>query len=212
MTADLNFQQVERTSETYDPNAPSIRSEERTKTNNSDTDKAEAAKRRTKQENIRDDRHQLRNQQDSRTYHQRRRHHSAAFGGGDGRRHLSDQVEDAGGVTGDESTSRAPQEELDRLARSSGTAVGFNPQRNDQIEMFNMPFDRQELSPIDRALDTMYQREFYCGYRQEGRLVLLALLVLLYLKRKSRKLFKSLGESVRRPASDSQPSARPSAR
>ncbi|MEE8577078.1 MAG: flagellar basal-body MS-ring/collar protein FliF, partial [candidate division Zixibacteria bacterium] len=39
VTADLNFRQLERTAETYDPNAPSIRSEERTKQLASTSDK-----------------------------------------------------------------------------------------------------------------------------------------------------------------------------
>ena len=43
VTADLNFQQMEKTSEMYDPNAPSIRSEEREKSSNTTSDKAAEA-------------------------------------------------------------------------------------------------------------------------------------------------------------------------
>ena len=42
-----------------------------------------------------------------------------------------------------------PQEELDRLAAIVQNAVGFNTERNDQIEMVNMPFDRDQIA--DRA-------------------------------------------------------------
>ncbi len=85
-----------------------------------------------------------------------------------------------------------PQEELDRLASVVRTTLGLNTERNDQIEIVNMPFDRNDLVADRQALDTMYQRDFYVDIAKKVLLVMLGILVLFYLKRKAGKLFRSL--------------------
>jgi len=85
------------------------------------------------------------------------------------------------------------QDELDKLAAIVKSAVGFNSQRSDQVEFFNVPFDRQELQIEQEQLDTMYQRDFYWDIAKKVGLVLLALLAFFYLKRKTKKLFRALG-------------------
>ncbi|MBD3256939.1 flagellar M-ring protein FliF [candidate division GN15 bacterium] len=189
VTADLNFQQLERTSETYDPNSPSIRSEERSKTSQSIADKAteeaESTEEGTEETTIT-------NYELNKTVE-----HIINAVGGVERLSLAVMVDgtynEVEGEDGVESIYEPrPQEELDRLAAIVKNAVGFDPQRNDQIEVVNIPFDRRDLETDQQALDSMYQREFYLDLAKKIGLVLLVLIGLLYLKKKSNKLFGAL--------------------
>ena len=93
-----------------------------------------------------------------------------------------------------------PQEELDRLAAIVRNAVGFDAQRNDQIEMVNIAFDRQSLDSDQQLLDSMYAREFYMDIAKKVLYVLLILGLLFYARKKSSKLFAALGKLVPPPA------------
>jgi flagellar biosynthesis/type III secretory pathway M-ring protein FliF/YscJ len=75
-------------------------------------------------------------------------------------------------------------------------AVGFDQQRNDQLEIVNIPFDRQDLETDQNALDSMYMREFYMEIAKKIGLVLLALVVLMYFRKKSKRLFAALGKLI----------------
>ena len=189
VTADLNFQQLERTSETYDPNSPSIRSEERSKTTNATSDKSADTNESTEDDS---EENTLTNYELNKTVE----HIINAVGGVD-RLSLAvmvdgtyNDVETADGV--ESIYQPRPQEELDRLAAIVKNAVGFDPQRNDQIEVVNIAFDRRDLVTDQEALDSMYMREFYIDLGKKVGLVLLALIGLLYLKKKSNKLFAAL--------------------
>jgi flagellar M-ring protein FliF len=195
VTADLNFQQLEKTSETYDPNAPSVRSEERTKTTNASTDKAQETSQSSAQENTET---YVTNYELNKTVE-----HIINAVGTINRMSVAVMVDGnytepkgAAGGTTEKTYQPRSQEELDKLGAIVKNAVGFDQQRNDQIEMFNIPFDRQQLQEEQVQLDTMYQREFYVDIIKKVGLVLLALLAFLYLKRKSRKLFSALGKIV----------------
>jgi flagellar M-ring protein FliF len=191
VTADLNFQQLERTSEMYDPNAPSIRSEERTKNSTSTSDKSAETNESTEEGS---EETTITNYELNKTVE-----HMINAVGGIERLTLAvmvdgtyQQVENANGDLESVYQPR-PQEELDRLAAIVQNAVGFDTQRNDQIEVVNIPFDRRDLQSDREALDAMYLREFYLDIAKKVGLVLLALLALFYLKRKSGRLFKALG-------------------
>ncbi len=190
VTADLNFQQLERTAESYDPNAPSIRSEERTRQTATTSDKAEEASESTSDEGTETT---ITNYELNKTVE----HIINAVGTID---RLSiavlvdgtySAVEGSGG-TAEQIYQPRSQDELDRLASIVRNAVGFDQTRNDQIEMVNIAFDRQNLENDQQALDSMYVREFYWEIAKKVGLVLLLILGLLYLKKKSSKLFKAL--------------------
>ncbi|MBU0984861.1 MAG: flagellar M-ring protein FliF [candidate division Zixibacteria bacterium] len=198
VTADLDFQQLERTSETFDPNAPSVRSEERTKNSNSSTDKAAEANESNDEGSSETT---ITNYELNKTVE----HMVNAVGGiqrltvavtVDGS--YSDIANDAGDV--ESIYQPRSQDELDRLASLVRTSVGFDTQRNDQLEIVNIPFDRRNLDGDRELLDSMYQREFIMDMAKKIGTVLLALMVLLYLKKKSRRLFGALSSILPPPA------------
>ncbi|MCB2201356.1 flagellar M-ring protein FliF [bacterium] len=197
VTADLNFQQLERTAETYDPNSPSVRSEERTKQTATSSDKADENDESASEEGTETT---VTNYELNRTVE----HIVNAVGTID---RLSvavlvdgtySAVEGEGGGT-EQLYQPRTQDELDRLASIVKNAVGFDQQRNDQIEMVNIAFDRQNLESDQQALDSMYLRDFYWDIAKRVGLVLLFVMGLLYLKKKSSKLFKALAAFLPKP-------------
>jgi flagellar M-ring protein FliF len=197
VTADLNFQQMEKTSEMYDPNAPSIRSEERVETSNSTSDKAAEANE-SQQEGSSET--TITNYELNKTIE----HIISAVGTIE---RLSVAVLVDGVYTPVENDQGEveltyqprPQEELDRLAAIVKSAIGFDQQRNDQIEMVNIPFDRQNLQQERELLDSMYLRDFYLEIAKKVGYVLLVVFLLLYFRKKSKKLFAALGKFVPPP-------------
>ena len=190
VTADLNFQQLERTAETYDPNTPAIRSEERSKQSANSTDKAQESS-----ESATEDANEttVTNYELSKTVE-----HIINEIGSIERLSVAvmvdgsySDVENAEGVVERIYQPRS-QEELDRLSAIVKNAVGFDQTRNDQIEMVNIPFDRKDLQDDQSRLDSMYMREFYMEIGKKVGLVLLILVGLMYLKKKSSTLFKAL--------------------
>lgn len=190
VTAELDFQQLERTSETYDPNSATVRSEERTKANNSNSDKGADTSQSLAQENSETT---VTNYEINKTVE----HMINAVGGiqrlsvavmVDGK---YNQVENADGQMETVYQPR-PQEELDQLGAIVRSAIGFKSDRSDQIEIVNMPFDRNNLVADRDALDSMYLRDFYLDIGKKVLLVALGLLALFYFKRKARKLFSAL--------------------
>lgn len=198
VTADLNFQQIERTSETFDPNAPSVRSEERVKTSLSATDKAAESSESKQDDNAETT---ITNYELNKTVE----HIINAVGTID---RLSVAVLVDGiyapveGADGAEELiyQPRPQEELDRLAAIVKNAVGFDQQRNDQIEMVNIAFDRQNLEQDRELLDNMYMQDFYWEIARKVGLVLLVAFLFLWARKKSSKLFAALGRLAPPPA------------
>jgi len=192
VTADLNFQQVERQSELYDPNSATIRSEQRTKGGSRAEDRAPEEAESTSEENSET---VVTNYEINKTVE----HIVNAVGTVqrlsvavlvDGT--YSEVVSDNGAV--ETVYQPRPQEELDRLANIVKNAVGFNGEREDQIEMVNLAFDRQDLRQDRQALDSMYMRDFYMEIARKVGYVLLILFLLLYFRKKARKLFAALGK------------------
>ncbi len=198
LTADLNFQQLERTAETYDPNSPSVRSEEKTTSTSSAADKAKDVKESNQEDNTQT---VVTNYELNKTVE----HIINAIGTID---RLSiavlvdgsyPPVEGADGGAGEKVYQPRPQEELDRLAAIVRNAVGFDQQRNDQLEIVNIPFDRQEIESDRLVLDQMYTREFYWDIGKKIGLALLAIIAFLYLRKKSKKLFTAIGKAMPAP-------------
>ena len=191
VTADLNFQQIERTSETFDPNSPSVRSEERVKTSLTATDKPSESSESKQDDNAET---VITNYELNKTVE----HIINAIGTID---RLSVAVLVDGvyapveGAEGAESVYQPrSQDELDRLGAIVKNAVGFDQQRNDQIEMVNIAFDRQNLEDDRQALDSMYMQDFYLEIARKVGLVLLFGLLFLWGRKKSSKLFAALSK------------------
>lgn len=192
VTADLNFQQIERTSEIFDANSPSIRSEERVKASLATNDKSDETNESSQDDNSET---VITNYELNKTVE----HLINAVGSiervsvavmVDG--HYTPQ-ENADGVT-EMIYQPRPQEELDRLSSIVKNAVGFDSQRNDQIEMINIAFDKQDLTSQQQFLDNMYQREFYTDIAKKIGYFLLIAFLLLYFKKKSKKLFTAMAK------------------
>jgi len=190
VTADLDFQQIEKNSETYDPNSPSIRSEERVKSANSTSDKSEKAnesKENGNNESV------ITNYELNKTVE-----HIVNAVGSIKRLSIALMVDgiytkqkNADGKTEMIYQPRS-QEELDRLSSIVKSAVGFNQQRNDQIEIVNIAFDKKDLENDRKSLDKIYMRDFYMDIAKKVGYFLLIALLLLWFKKKSKKLFAAL--------------------
>ena len=190
VTADLNFQQIEKTSEQYDPNQPSVRSEERTKSSTTTADKSgdnSESKNDESNETV------VTNYELNKTVE-----HIINSVGNIDRLSIAVLVDgkyvpaEGGDATTAPVYQPRSQEELDRLAAIVKNSVGFDQQRNDQIEMVNLPFDRNSLDEDRQFLDDMYKQDYYLEIGKKIGLVLLALVALFWLKRKSKKLFGTL--------------------
>ncbi len=190
VTADLNFQQIEKTSEQYDPNQPSVRSEEHTKSSTTTSDKsADSAENKNDESNE----STVTNYELNKTVE-----HIINSVGNIDRLSIAVMVDGKYVPAEGGEANAAPvyqprsQEELDRLSAIVKNAVGFDQQRNDQIEMVNMPFDRDHLEDDQNYLDNMYKEDFYWEVGKKVGLGVLILFAFLWFKRKSKKLFRAL--------------------
>lgn len=206
VTADLNFQQIERTSETFDPNVPSVRSEERVKTSLTSSDKPSEVAESSKDDNTETT---ITNYELNKTVE----HIINAVGTID-RLSVAVLVDgvysplEGEGADAEAVYQPRPQEELDRLAAIVKNAVGYDQQRNDQIEMVNIAFDRRDLQQDRDALDSMYQRDLYMEIARKVGLVLLIAALLFWARKKSSKLFAALGR-ITPPSSTRAAAPRP---
>jgi flagellar M-ring protein FliF len=192
VTADLDFQQLEKTSEVYDANAPAIRSEERVKSSSTASDKNGEANENEEEgssETV------VTNYELNKTVE-----HLVNAAGSIKRMSIAVMVDGiytpVENEDGDTEMAYQPraQEELDRLSAIVKSAVGFDQQRNDQLEMVNIAFDRQNMDQDRDALDSMYMREFYMHIGEKVGLFLLIAFLFLFIKKKAGKLFQALGK------------------
>jgi flagellar M-ring protein FliF len=191
VTASLDFQQLERTSEIYDPNSPSVRSEERVKSTGKESDKANESS-----ESERED-----SEETTRTNYELNRtvEHAVNAVGSIDRLSVAvlvdgtfiEEVAEDGTVTS--VYQPRSSEELSRLESIVKNAVGFESDRNDQVEIVNIAFDRQDVQGDREALDAMYEREFYYQIGTKIGYFLLIAFILLYFRKKARNLFEALG-------------------
>lgn len=194
VTADLNFQQIERTSENFDANSPSIRSEEKIKTSATLSDKEEEAGE-TSSDNSTET--TITNYELNSSVE-----HIINAVGTIQRLSLAVMVdgtyldvEDEDGVVAPTYQPRT-QDELDRLASIIKNSIGFDSQRNDQIEIVNIAFDRNNLQEERVLLDSMYMRDFYYEIAKKVGFFLLLAFGFLYFKKKAKKLFEALSKIV----------------
>ncbi|MFH1700034.1 MAG: flagellar basal-body MS-ring/collar protein FliF [Candidatus Zixiibacteriota bacterium] len=192
VTAELNFQQYARTSENYDPNLVAVRSEQKTENAGKATQKAAEDAENNEENNSEVT---VTNYEVSKTIE------SVSNAVGNISR-LSiavlldgtyQTIENAKGV---EEIIYEPrtQEEIDRLSAIVKNAVGFTSERNDQIEIVNIAFDKTYMTEQQKSLDEQYTREFYYDIGKKILLLLAAILALFYLRKKIKKLFESIGK------------------
>lgn len=200
VTAELNFQQVERTSEIFDPNSPVIRSEEKTEESKTASDKQEESAESTDESKVES---AVTNYEINKTVE-----HIISSVGNIERLSVAvlldgtyKEIENAEGVMEVVYEPRS-QEDIDRITAIVKNSVGFDSQRNDQIEVVNLPFDRTSTEFEQDKLDSIYQQEIYFEIAKKVGTVLLVVLALLYLRKKAKKLFASLSRIL--------PPARPS--
>ncbi|SYZ73596.1 Flagellar M-ring protein [Candidatus Zixiibacteriota bacterium] len=204
VTAELDFQQVEKTNELYDPNSAVIRSQETTNSTKTATDKQEQAAE-TRDDNKTET--AVTNYEINKTVE-----HIINSIGNIKRLSIAvllDGVHKKGsggvGAEAQEVYEPRPQEEIDRITAIIKNSVGYDTQRNDQIEVVNLPFDRTSIEFEQEKLDKIVQQEFYVDIGKKVLLILGALLILLYLRKKLKKFFTSLGRIMpappQRPAS-----------
>jgi flagellar M-ring protein FliF len=101
------------------------------------------------------------------------------------------EIENAEGIL-EEVYEPRPQDDIDRITAIVKSAVGFDSQRNDQIEVVNIPFDRTTISVEQDKLDQMIRRDFYYDVGKKILYILLALAILFYVRKKIKRLFASL--------------------
>lgn len=202
VTAELNFQQYSRTSENFDPNMVAVVSEQKTEGSNTASKKSAE-----NDEDRQDDRSEITvtNYEVSKTIESVQnavgtiqRLSVAVLLDGNYR-----AIENTEGVMETVYEPR-PQGEIDRLAAIVKNAVGYSSERNDQIEIVNIAFDKTYLTDQQEMLDQQYSREFYYDIIKKILMVLGALLLLLYLRKWLKKFFAGLSRVIppaHRPAS-----------
>ena len=194
VTAELDFKQVESTSELYDPNSTVVRSEEKTEETKTASDKSDETNESNDDSRVETS---ITNYEINKTVEHiinsigNIKRLSVAL--------LIDGVyipaEGGEGATGVVYQPR-PQEELDRIASIVKNAVGFDADRSDQIEVMNIAFDNTSMQFEQDKLDQIYQQELYVDIAKKVGIVLLVIVAFLYLRKKAKKFFTSLGKIV----------------
>lgn len=191
VTAELDFQQLERTSELFDPNSTVVRSEEKTEQTASASDKQDETSESSDENRVETT---VTNYEINKTVE----HMVNAVGTV---KRISVAVlldwvnRESETATGTVELMYEPrnQEEIDRIAAIVRNAVGYDSQRNDQIEVVNLAFDRTSLEHDISKLDEMVQREFYMDIAKKLGMVLLAVFGFLYVRKRLRMFFAAIG-------------------
>ena len=176
VTAEVNFEQAEKTLEEYDPDKLTVRSEER----NTEGEK----------ENI------ITNYEVNRTVE-----HIVSEVGNIKRLSIAVMVDGSYTNTVNQETKKTEktytprsQEELDRLSAIVKSAVGFDDSRTDKLEIASVAFDRTNLEEEQKKLDQMEKKNNYFSIGQKVALLLGILLGLFFLRRIIKKLSKKFSE------------------
>jgi flagellar M-ring protein FliF len=194
VTAELDFQQLEKTSELYDPNSAVVRSEEHTEENKSSQDKQEQLTESTDQNKVETS---ITNYEINKTVE-----HLVNSIGNIKRLSVAVLVdglyENSEGSGGSEESVYRPrsQDEIDRITALVKSAVGYDSGRDDHIEVVNLAFDRGSMEFEQDKLDQIYQWETIYDIAKKVGVILLVVLAFLYLRKKLKKLFVSLARII----------------
>ncbi len=192
VTAELNFQQYSKMSETYDPDMTAVVSEQRTQGTNS-----ASKKNGENAENKEDEKNEVTvtNYEVSKTTETVnnavgtvKRLSVAVLLDGNYRTIVNNE--------GVEQTVYEPRplEEVDRLASIVKNAVGYSTDRDDQIEIVNIAFDKTYLNDQQKTLDQQYSREFYYDIIKKVLLGLFLIGLALWLRKRIKNFFTGLAK------------------
>lgn len=181
VTAELNFERIERRRERYDPESAVVLSEERDETSGESIEGSPSGSME----------HTITNYEINRTME----HVVNAVGT---IRRLSVAVLVNGVPEGEDGTIKPRSaEEIARLRTIVQNAVGFDATRSDQIEVTSIPFDTSEMDRERAHLRRAAQREFWMSIAQKVLLgVLLVSLLLMLRSRLKRIALRPLLESI----------------
>ncbi len=172
VTSELDFNQVERTMESYDPESSTIRSQESDKVNNPDANAPGS-----QSENV------VTNYEISKTVQR-------VIGSVGNIRRLSVAVIINGKyetIIADDGTevtqyTQRSDEELEKIAAMVKNAIGFDAGRNDQVEVTSMPFDLTELQETEEMITWAERMELLKLWGQRLAFVAAALFLVYLLK------------------------------
>jgi flagellar M-ring protein FliF len=177
VTAELDFDRVERTMESYDPDSQVIRSEEVSTQLSSDQSEGENRTENT-----------ITNYEINRTVER------VVQTGGNVKRlsvavTVNGRYETTEGADGEVVRKYVPRsaEEMDRLADLVRSAVGFQPERGDVVEVINLPFDL-EAAPQEKPPLGLDNEEVIGLWVQRVFVALAALTILLVVRSMLRRL------------------------
>ncbi|MFH2056902.1 MAG: flagellar basal-body MS-ring/collar protein FliF, partial [bacterium] len=195
VTADLNFQRINTTVESFNPDSVAIRSEQRTVQRGTETSgtrdtssTATAARTDDQLEDV------------ITNYEVPRKVSNIISEVGninrltvavlvDGKYQVNETPE---GISETEYIPRA-QEELDRFAAIIKNAVGFTETR-DNFEIVNVPFDNKMLQDAQEALDTGVNWNSYIGYAKQVATAVLLILAFFYVKKRLKRVFSAIAK------------------
>jgi len=193
VTADLNFNQVEQTSETYDPDNLAVRSEERIEESSKDASlsgyDSTSSNNSSTVENV------ITNYEVNKTVQRVvnavgnvERLNVAVL--------VDGNYEATVGENGEEVVEYKPRsdDEITRLTAIVQNAVGFDEERNDKIEVLNMRFDSQGIGDEQKELDNIVTRSMYIDYGKKILMVLAGIFIFFYGKKKVKKMVKAVGQ------------------
>jgi len=194
VTADLNFNKIEKTTHTFDPEGQVVRSEETASKSSSGGSQSPPTSTSNSRE---DDESTVTNYEITNTLE----HVVNAVGNID---RLSIAVlidgqyrttEDEEGNKTKEYLERSP-EELGKLTSIVKNAIGFNAPRGDQISVSSMPFDDSQAEEMQVEFAKAAQYEFWRSIIEKAVFVLLIIGVLLtirWMMKKARALAREVG-------------------
>jgi len=195
VTAELDFDQVEKTKETFDPDNLAIRSEERIEEGSSEAtasslDSSEANASGTKEQVIV-------NYEVNRTVE-----HIVNSVGNIKKLTVAvmvdghyNEIEGDDGATTLEYMSR-DSNEVQQITALVKNAVGFSTDRSDEIEVVNLQFDTTDITKEQERLDEIATRSFYIDVGKKVLFVIAAIFIFLYAKKKIRRAFVALSKYV----------------
>ena len=171
INADFDVNRITQTSDKFDPDGRVVRSSQTREEQSATSDnkegtvsvgtelpggkqQAEGASQRRSEPQDRGNR-QLRNFAHHQDRGDRGRPGQPHFGGRAGRRQLHQERQGR-----DSPTSRAPKEEIDRIAALVRSAIGFDAKRGDQVEVVNLRFAETTPSPINEPTGWMSYLQF----------------------------------------------------
>ena len=168
VTADINFKQIQKTEEIYDPDSQVIRSEERIESSNTNVDTSNSQQE-----------HLITNYEMNKTIQ------SVENEVGDIKKlHVAVLIDGTynEGDTGEKVYQPRSSQEMRRLERIVKAAVGFDLTRGDQFEISNIQFDMTDYEQQEQQFADIQQRQFWENIINKGLSVGLVLFFLFLLR------------------------------